>query len=163
VVALVVAVDRKRGVRELRVGLETHRAGLDGAAARAVSARVVQRRLQPRVPGRRVRHASARPVAAPALEAELVHLGHVGVEQAEVLLDVVGPTALVVLVEEREDVHVHVRVGAVRGARAAGEHAVDDVVVVRLGVGDGGRVASVPGLQTFAVVMAMLPNENLAS
>ena len=58
-VALVVAVDGVRGVRGLGVGLEARGAGLDGAAVGAVAARVVQPRLQPRVPDRGVRHAPA--------------------------------------------------------------------------------------------------------
>jgi hypothetical protein len=86
---------------------------------------------------------------AAAAEVELVHLGHVRAEQAEVLLDVVGPLALQVLVEQSEDVDVHVGVWAVRGARLAGQHAIDEIVVVRLGVGYRRRLESiVAGLQT---------------
>ena len=61
---LVVVVERVGGMRELGVGLVARRAGLDGAAVRAVAARPVQRRLQPRVPSRRVRRAPARLRAA---------------------------------------------------------------------------------------------------
>nr|ACL53267.1 unknown [Zea mays] len=140
-VALVVAVERIRGVREPGVGLEARRAGLDGAAVGAVAARVLQRRLQPRVPGGRVRHAPAGHQRA-APEVELVHLRPVRVEQPEVLLDVVRPVALLVLVEEGEDVDVHVGVGVVRGARVTGQHALDQVVVVRLRVGYRSRFTS---------------------
>lgn len=58
-VALVVAVERVRGMGGLVVRLEARSPGLDGAAVRAMAARVVQRRLQPRVPDTRVRHAPA--------------------------------------------------------------------------------------------------------
>jgi hypothetical protein len=86
---------------------------------------------------------------AAAAEVELVHLGHVRAEQAEVLLDVVWPVAFAVLVEQGEDVDVHVGVWVVRGARLAGQHAIDEIVVVRLGVGYRRRLESiVAGLQT---------------
>ena len=55
-----VAVEGVGGVRHHGVGLEARGAWLDGAAVRAVAARVVQRRLQPGVPDGRVRHAPAR-------------------------------------------------------------------------------------------------------
>jgi hypothetical protein len=68
---------------------------VDGGAIRAVAARVVQRRLQRRViPGGGVRHAPALHV-----EVELVHLGHVRVKQAEVLLDIVWSASLHVPVD----------------------------------------------------------------
>lgn len=56
---LVVAVERVRGVGDHGVGLEARSAGLYGAAVRAVGTRVVQRCQQPRVAGRRIRHAPA--------------------------------------------------------------------------------------------------------
>ena len=62
--ALVVAVERVRGVGGLGVRLEARRAGLDGAAVGAVTARPVQRLLQPRVTDGRVRHTPARRLCA---------------------------------------------------------------------------------------------------
>ena len=60
VIALVVAVERVRGVGDHGVGLEARRAGLDGAAVGAVGAGIVQRLQKPRVPGGLVSHAPAR-------------------------------------------------------------------------------------------------------
>jgi hypothetical protein len=96
VVALVVAVQRVGGVRDHGVGLDRSTSRwVDGGAIRAVAARVVQRRLQRRViPGGGVRHAPALHV-----EVELVHLGHVRVKQAEVLLDIVWSASLHVPVD----------------------------------------------------------------
>jgi hypothetical protein len=108
--ALVVVVEGVRSMRDLGVGLEARRAALDGTAVRAVAAGPVQRPLKPLVPKRGVRHAPALRRTT-TVEVELVHLLHAGVEQAKVLLEVVWPSALTVLVEEGEDVHVHVRVG----------------------------------------------------
>ena len=58
-VALVVAVERVRGVRSLGVRLEAGAAGLDGAAVGAMAARVVQPLLQQCVPGPWLGHAPA--------------------------------------------------------------------------------------------------------
>uniref|UniRef100_A0A804U9B6 Uncharacterized protein n=1 Tax=Zea mays TaxID=4577 RepID=A0A804U9B6_MAIZE len=111
-------------------------------------------RHAPRLPGRhlhparRVGAGAARPAAvllppeaavalagAAAAEDELdvVHLLLVRVEDAVVALG--GRPGLLVLVEEREEVHVDVGVGAARGAGVAGEHAAGQVAVVRRGVG----------------------------
>jgi hypothetical protein len=92
------------------------RAGLDGTAVHAVAAGPVQRTLKPLIPKHGVRHAPAlrRWQRTTTVEVELIHLLHVGVEQAKVLLDVVWTVALVVLVEEGEDVHVRVGVGVER-------------------------------------------------
>jgi len=139
--ALVVVVHGVGGVRDLGVRAEARRAGLDGAAIRAVAARVVQRRLQPRVPDPRVRHAPAarrrrcRGHGAAAVdEVDGVHRLHGGgVEEPEVALRVV---ALLVLVEESEDVRgsgcrraADEAAGGVHGTRGAGAQRVRDEAV----------------------------------
>lgn len=67
-VVLVVAVERVGGMRDLSVWLETRRAGLNGAAVGAMTARVLQRRLEPCVPNGRVRHAPAPAGVCPGKE-----------------------------------------------------------------------------------------------